>query len=73
MTNPFSQPVEPKMEWCNICKDNHLQYEDGDLMDCYIYWRNNKEPKERKMEREKKIEIWDMKTKTWVKKTEFYK
>ena len=20
----LTEPVEPKMEWCNICKDNHI-------------------------------------------------
>lgn len=70
--NPFSEPPKAVMEYCNVCNAEHLQYEDGDLMDCIIYHRLHKEPKDVKKAREEKIEIWDIKTKSWIKKIEFY-
>ena len=69
--NPFAEPPIRKMEYCSVCDAEHLQYDDGDIMDCYIYYRNNVESAERKKEREDKIEIWDMKNKVWVKKADW--
>ena len=70
--NPFAEPPIRKMEYCSVCDAEHLQYDDGDIFDCMIYYRNNVESVEKKKEREDKIEIWDIKNKVWVKKSDFY-
>jgi len=40
----------------------------GDIYDCWNYYRMNVEDEETKRKREERVEVWDMKTKTWKKK-----
>ena len=71
MSSLFGE-VETTYEYCSVCDAKHTMLDGGDIYDCMVYYRNNVDSKEKKAERESKVEIWDMKKKVWVKKTEFY-
>ena len=66
--------AENKIEYCELCNENHVQHNDGyGYLDCILFYRLNKEPKEIKEQRESKVEIWDIAKRVWVSKTEYYR
>ena len=60
--------LEITFEYCSVCEAEHTMLDGGDIYDCWNYYRMNVEDEETKRKKEERVEVWDMKTKTWKKK-----